>query len=319
MVTGWNEWIAGRFGEPGRPVMFVDQFNQEFSRDIEPMKGGHGDSFYYQLVAGVRRFKGAAPLPRSSAARSIAIDGSFDQWRDVTPEYRDDAGDTAPRDHQGAGGLNYVDHSGRNDLVAFKVTRDRQNIHFYVRTRQPVIHSPRPGGLSLLIDVDRNHATGWEGYDYLLIGSAGDPDTWSVKRNTGGWNWNAVAPRPFPSGRQRVAHRRSPSGPWRRPGLSRTLHRIQVGRQRPTSRRYHGILHERRRRARGAFQLSSHARCNRSKHAMMHAYCFAVELVSPIFDWRIIRHKDLPKNNLHHLHRRYVDFLAHDPNTNAKL
>jgi hypothetical protein len=41
-VTGWNEWIAGRFAEFNRvkfPVMFVDQFDQEHSRDIEPMRG----------------------------------------------------------------------------------------------------------------------------------------------------------------------------------------------------------------------------------------------------------------------------------------
>jgi hypothetical protein len=39
-VTGWNEWIAGRFNKFGGirlPVMFVDQFDQEHSRDIEPM------------------------------------------------------------------------------------------------------------------------------------------------------------------------------------------------------------------------------------------------------------------------------------------
>ncbi len=83
MVTGWNEWIAGRWGEPGGPIEFVDQFDQQYSRDIEPMKGGHGDNYYYQLVANVRRYKGVAPLPRASAPRSIRIDGGLDQWADV--------------------------------------------------------------------------------------------------------------------------------------------------------------------------------------------------------------------------------------------
>ena len=46
MVTGWNEWIAGRFKREGLPVAFVDQFDQEGSRDIEMMKGGHGDNYY---------------------------------------------------------------------------------------------------------------------------------------------------------------------------------------------------------------------------------------------------------------------------------
>ena len=50
-ITGWNEWVAMRFNEGkaknmmGKPIKdgetyFVDQYNAEFSRDIEPMKGG---------------------------------------------------------------------------------------------------------------------------------------------------------------------------------------------------------------------------------------------------------------------------------------
>ena len=58
MVTGWNEWIAGRFSRPGQPIVFVDQYSQEYSRDIEPMRGGHADNYYWQLVANVRRYKG---------------------------------------------------------------------------------------------------------------------------------------------------------------------------------------------------------------------------------------------------------------------
>lgn len=52
-ITGWNEWIAMRFDEFAgikEPVMFVDQFNQENSRDVEPMRGGHWDTYYYQMV-----------------------------------------------------------------------------------------------------------------------------------------------------------------------------------------------------------------------------------------------------------------------------
>ena len=48
-ITGWNEWFAGRFDEFNgirQPLMFVDEFDEEHSRDIEPMKGGHGDNYY---------------------------------------------------------------------------------------------------------------------------------------------------------------------------------------------------------------------------------------------------------------------------------
>ena len=95
-ITGWNEWIAGRFAEFNKvrlPVMFVDQFTQEYSRDIEPMKGGHADHYYYQMVSYIRRYKGVRRPPAARGPRMIAIDGRFDDWADVQPEYRDDRGE----------------------------------------------------------------------------------------------------------------------------------------------------------------------------------------------------------------------------------
>ena len=89
MITGWNEWIAGRWGQPGQPLVFVDQFTQETSRDIEPMKGGHMDNYLWQMVANIRRFRGAAALPAPSAPQSISIDGDFAAWHQVQPEFRD--------------------------------------------------------------------------------------------------------------------------------------------------------------------------------------------------------------------------------------
>ncbi|MDQ2800289.1 MAG: hypothetical protein M3Y13_11695, partial [Armatimonadota bacterium] len=66
-ITGWNEWTAGFYdqwaGYHAPPPIFVDEFNEEFSRDIEPMRGGHGDDYYYQLVDYVRHYKGARPVP----------------------------------------------------------------------------------------------------------------------------------------------------------------------------------------------------------------------------------------------------------------
>jgi hypothetical protein len=47
-VTGWNEWIAMRLNEfvgIKLPVMFVDEFNWEYSRDIEPCAGGSSGGF----------------------------------------------------------------------------------------------------------------------------------------------------------------------------------------------------------------------------------------------------------------------------------
>ncbi|HOW70783.1 MAG TPA: hypothetical protein PKY77_09295 [Phycisphaerae bacterium] len=193
MVTGWNEWIAGRWGQPGGAIEFVDQFNQEYSRDIEPMRGGHIDHYYWQLVANVRRFKGTPPLPNSSPPASIRLDDHFQSWQGVEPEFPDHLGETTPRDGQGAAGLRYTNHTGRNDLAAAKVARDPQNVYFYVRTREPITPSTDPHWMWLLINADQNATTGWEGYDFIANRTVATGDTTWLERNRGGWNWEKVA------------------------------------------------------------------------------------------------------------------------------
>ena len=193
MVTGWNEWIAGRWGKPDGPPVFVDQLDQEFSRDIEPMRGGHGDNYYLQLVANVRRYKGAPALPAASGPATIQIGGDFRAWNSVEPVFTDARGDTAPRDHRGVLALHYRDASGRNDLVAARVARDRQHVFFHVQTREPLTPPTDPRWMWLLLDLDQSRATGWEGYD-LIVNRTIEPDgtTW-LERNTGGWQWEKVA------------------------------------------------------------------------------------------------------------------------------
>lgn len=185
-VTGWNEWIAGRFAEFNgvkRPVMFVDQFDQEHSRDIEPMRGGHGDDYYYQLVSNVRRFKGARALPIAKP-KAIVIDGTFGDWDGVEPEFRDTVADQVDREFRGWDpNVIYRNKSGRTDFVASRVSWDRGRIYFYVRTREPISPAIGTNWMNLFIDVDGAAATGWLGYDFVLnlqeVGSllrhSGDP------------------------------------------------------------------------------------------------------------------------------------------------
>ncbi len=194
LVTGWNEWIAGRWGEPKGPLVFVDQLDQEFSRDIEPMTGGHGDNYYWQLVANIRRYKGAPALPKASPPKTIRIQNGFEQWRDVLPEFADHVGETMPRDFDGLAGQHYTNHSGRNDLVVSKVARDEQNVYFYVRTVASITPNSGANWMWLLIDADQNPITGWEGYDFIVnrtMGAKGE--TW-LEKNAGGWNWEKVSP-----------------------------------------------------------------------------------------------------------------------------
>ena len=194
MVTGWNEWVAGRWESEGKPVVFVDQFDQEFSRDIEMMKGGHGDNYYYQLVANVRQYKGVPALPKASPARTIDLAGPFDQWADVGPEFRDPQGETLPRDFPGVSpSVHYTNTTGRNELLAMKVARDERNLYFYVQTQAPITSHTGRNWMLLLLDVDSNPATGWEGYDYIVNLDVPGPDVTTLQRNVGGWKWEQAA------------------------------------------------------------------------------------------------------------------------------
>ncbi|MHB1305667.1 MAG: glycoside hydrolase family 71/99 protein [Limisphaerales bacterium] len=193
MVTGWNEWIAGRWGQPGGPLVFVDQYDQEFSRDIEPVKGGHGDNYYLQLIANVRRYKGAPPLPHASAPKTLRLADDFEAWREVLPVFTDAVGDTASRDHVGVLKLRYTSRSGRNDIVSCQIARDRESVYFHVQTREPLTAPTGANWMWLLIDADQNRTTGWEGYDYIVNRTiAGDGMTW-LEKHVDGWGWREAA------------------------------------------------------------------------------------------------------------------------------
>ena len=198
-VTQWNEWIAQRFiaGQDGNPgflghptkagdSFFVDVYNAEFNRDIEPMRGGWGDNYYYQLVDGLRRFKGARPLPTASGPRNIKMNGDFKAWSVVGPEYRDTIGDTMHRDHRGyTKELHYVNTSGRNDIILAKVARDAANIYFYVQTADTLTPRTDPNWMMLFVDSDANSQTGWHGYDLRVKGGNVEHFAGGVWENAG--------------------------------------------------------------------------------------------------------------------------------------
>lgn len=196
-ITGWNEWIAMRlpeFAGVREPVMFVDQYTQEYSRDVEPMKGGHFDHYYYQMVANIRRFKGVRPGPTAgSQPVAITVDGRFDDWASVRPEFRDDRGDTMHRDHPGYDSAGrYVNKTGRNDFVLLKTACDETRVYFYARTAEPIRPRTDDDWMLLFVDVDRDHRTGWEGYDFVINRDADGDAGASVQACRGGWNWTTV-------------------------------------------------------------------------------------------------------------------------------
>ncbi len=195
MITGWNEWIAGN----GRGsnfmaltniynVCYVDEFNPEFSRDIEPMKlrdgVGFGDNFYYQMVDYIRKYKGLDKLSYTTGQATIE-NGDVSAWAGVGPEFRDTIGDVEFRNtYSYDRAFKYINGTGRNDFDEAKVSQDADYVYFMVKTVNDIVRGDDSTWMNLLIDKDMNHATGWEGYD-LIVNRGRTADKLSVEQFDG--------------------------------------------------------------------------------------------------------------------------------------
>lgn len=204
MVTQWNEWIAMRSIQSekgtfaGRPISkggstFVDVFSQEFNRDMAPMKGGYSDNYYYQLVSNIRKFKGMAAPQAQIQNKTISINGDFSDWNSLGPEFIDPPGDVVHRNF-----VNYdnsaviTNNWGRNDILLSKASYDASNIYFYVQTDKNITSHTNARWMYLLIDIDKNRNTGWEGYDYIVNYQVNSSTVTTIRT----WNksaWQQVA------------------------------------------------------------------------------------------------------------------------------
>ena len=188
-VTGWNEWNAGRYESwPPTPAAvenaFPDEFDETYSRDIEPTRGDLGDNYYCQLVDWVRRFKGAREVPLASAPKEIDLGADpAVEWADVGPEYIAYPNNTGDRDAAGYGGTRLTDTSGRNDIVGAKAARDgAQNYYFLVECAADITPYTDPRWMRLYL---RTEGRGWEGFDYVVNRTAPSAEKAVLERYTG--------------------------------------------------------------------------------------------------------------------------------------
>ena len=205
-LNDWNEWTAGKYQPAGGATtkfmrrdgtyFFVDQYNAEFNRCLQPMKDGYTDNYYMQMAENIRRYKGVRPIPEVIGLHPIKIDGDFADWAGVEVEYRDTVGDTFHRDYDGYGGRHYANNTGRNDIITSKVAVDRDTVYFYVETKDALTPHTGTNWMLLLIDADQDPNTGWYGYDYLINQRAIDEKTTTIQRyapNAVGGPWAEVA------------------------------------------------------------------------------------------------------------------------------
>lgn len=197
-VTGWNEWTSGMWTKAhgwSDPLSFVDQFDRDHSRDIEPTKGwgDKGDVYYQQLVDNVRRYKGMSAPRKASAPKTIRL-GRKGEWDNVLPDYKAYRGNTFHRDHRGRYNKYYTNTSGRNDIVGAKVTHDKKNVYFRVETDSLLTPSSDPNWMMLFIDADRDKSTGWNGYDFIINRKSPKDGKVFIEKCAGpSWEWSGTA------------------------------------------------------------------------------------------------------------------------------
>lgn len=198
-ITQWNEWHATRLDleVQDQPIVLVDTATDEYSRDIEPMKGGFGDNYYMQMCYYIQKFKGSAPRVNVGGENTVDIDGSFSQWDapEITALYQDFQNDTTDRNALGYGRQRYKNETGRNDIVNLKAAKDAENLYFYVDTREALTAPEGENWMTLFLRSGTQGQAQWNGYDYIVVLTAGENGGLqaTLKKCSGGWSWTDVA------------------------------------------------------------------------------------------------------------------------------
>lgn len=179
-VCQWNEWIVPFLTEKTNDlydmphwIKLQDEYNMEYSRDIEPMKGGYHDAYYWQLMNFVRCWKGL-PTPVKGFTQYAPAAAGDETWKHVSPLFIEMTGDGAPRNHPGydACGV-YTNATVENEFVALRVAVGTDGkVRFWARTVKPVrITSLR--SMNLFVRVSGAPVDGL-GYTHRL--TPNDPD-----------------------------------------------------------------------------------------------------------------------------------------------
>ncbi|MBQ8509432.1 MAG: hypothetical protein IJ493_05930 [Clostridia bacterium] len=208
-LTQWNEWLvpfltkntvsAPNYGSEHH-IVLRDEYNEEYSRDLEPMKGGYKDSYYLLMAAFARRFKG---LPKPAAAEcghTIDIGGGFEQWDEVFPAYREYTGDVAPRSFRAYDAIGrYENFTGRNEFALLKVAADSENVYFYAECSNDITPCTDKNHMMLFLKIADSGRPGWEGYSFLVNRLTPENGVTSIEECTesGCYRWNRIADAPI--------------------------------------------------------------------------------------------------------------------------
>ncbi|MBQ7841124.1 MAG: hypothetical protein IJ390_11680 [Lachnospiraceae bacterium] len=172
----WNEWlvpfltqdtIAAPSYQKAHYIHFQDEFDEEYSRDLEPMKGGYQDAYYLQMAAFGRRLKGMEKPAAETEEHTIDMN-DFSSWESVSLTYREYTGDVNPRDYRAYDAIGrYTNDTGRNEFRTLKAAADAEYVYFYAECSHPLTPSTDPNWMLLFLKTEIE-APAWEGYQFVV-------------------------------------------------------------------------------------------------------------------------------------------------------
>ena len=198
-VTQFNEWLVpyltrktNTLYEMRHEILLQDQYDIENSRDIEPMRGGYKDAYYFKLISFVRRIKGLDAPAVATEKISDGLKMSWADWEKVSPEYVEPLGDTAPRFFKGydACGI-YENKTGRNEFAKIKLALSDDKLFAYAQTAKDITPREPKNWMTLFIKVRANPDKGWNGYQFAINRGNADANTAFVEKYENG-KWEKI-------------------------------------------------------------------------------------------------------------------------------
>ena len=194
MITGFNEWMAQKLDD-GDKAFFVDTFSEEYSRDVEMMKGGYEDNYVIQTLTNTRKFKYTSAKHYTYDLNTVDISDFTLNWGDFAKTYRDFAGDALNRSYSDAfKTTTYTDNSARNDITSVQVTHDKNNLYVKVTCVNDITayNGTDVNWMNLLIKTTDGNENAFGSFNYIINRTPTDNGTTSIEKSTGGYNWTGA-------------------------------------------------------------------------------------------------------------------------------
>ena len=191
MITQWNEWVASKFWDESKSQAYmVDGFNQEYNRDLEPVKNGFGDNYYMQTIQNIRKWKYTEAKHYLVDEKTVDII-SFDEaaWKDAKT-YLDFTGECIERNHVAFdGSFNYVDTTNRNDIASVRVLHDQKYLYFRVETLNDITEYTNGdhGWMNIYVRSEKGGSDAFMGYQYLINRTVNGNETSVCRYTKDGW------------------------------------------------------------------------------------------------------------------------------------